>query len=173
MLNHNILNKISEQYIEERVDDSKKKIYFYLYTTDSEISYYNMKHTFIEADNDKDCYIKVFNELEIFYGPFIREYQDDEIIKKYIEKWGFKDINENYEFIFKDINEDYEFIEDFTCVPQTLIFEEEDTKYINELKYNFVNKLLWNAEFKILTNKYDARLSILISRYPGKPLGNR
>ncbi len=159
MLNHNLIEKISQKYIQEQVEEDRRKTYIYLYNYSDSIGTDSLYYEFVYADNDKDCYIKVFNNLETYYGPFIREFQDDEIIKKYIEKWGFK-----------DINEDYEFIEDFTDDPETFIFEEEDTEYINELKYKFIIAMLrlLGYEFRIIGEEDKGFL--LIANNSGKML---
>ncbi len=138
MLNHNLSNKITEQYIQDRIEESKKRIYFYSYT------YYlidysrirKQQYGFIDADSKKDIYVKVFDKMPRIYGGFVRRNKFDKIFKKYVDKWGYN--NKNTEK--NDIRDAVEFFNN----TDKLDFEEEDIDYINYLKFNYIEGILIN-----------------------------
>ena len=179
MLNHNLIEKISQKYIREQVEEEKSKLYFYLY----KYPFYSGGCTaiteckFIEADSERECYIKIFDAIPRLYGLFIREYlcKNDNILKKYVDKWEYKDFDHNH-----NINHNYQvkayspcdrFIEEITKIKdsseffnnvKTLEYEEEDIDHINELKYEFIKNL---THGRIIIE--DKKSYLRIGKYPG------
>ncbi len=157
MLNHNLIEKISQKYIREQVEEEKSKLYFYLY----KYPFYSSECTaiteckFIEADSERECYIKVFDAIPRLYGLFIREYskpyEKDNILKKYVDKWEYNAFYHNHAVKVSSLYSRYnryieEVIEikdssEFFNNVKTLEYEEEDIDHINELKYEFIKNM--------------------------------
>ena len=168
MLNHNLIEKISQKYIEERVEErvkERKKMYFYLYqnNTSYDISYHCLDYKFIEADNDRECCSKVFDELESIHGDFMEEYSGDKVIRKYRFGSEYKNIISKGEI--DEIEFDRQFIRSFSNK-----FDDNDIKHINDLKYNYINGLIRkHGVFKNVTYRVPGRLLIIV-KYPGHML---
>ncbi len=165
MLNHNLLNKISEQYIQERVNESKKKMYFYLYkdSTSHEINYDCIGYKFIEADNDRECCIKVFDRLSYIYMHFIIEYSGDKVIQKYTHSPEYINLNDEDDEI-DEFKFEEQFKEKFITYTSS-IFDDNDIKRINDLKYNYINGLIRNIGYSITYREPGSFL--MIAKYPG------
>ncbi len=99
----------------------KRNLYFYIYSFSKALDLDETDYGFIEAKDEKDCYLKVFEELPDHRVSFIYQYKKHDIIKKYIDKW-----EEQYG---KGIHK---------VATQKLVFEEEDMEHINELKYDYI-----------------------------------
>ncbi len=180
MLNHNLIEKISQKYIREQVEEEKSKLYFYLYKYSFDRGGCSgiTECKFIEADSERDCYIKVFDAIPRLYGLFIREYskpyEKDNILKKYVDKWEYNAFYHNHNYAVKasslyhrynryieEIIEIKDSSEFFNNV-KTLEYEEEDIDHINELKYEFIKNL---THGRIIIE--DKKSYLRIGKYPG------
>ncbi len=108
----------------------KRNLYFYVL----DIEKYNCKAIdpthqceFIEAESDRDCFLKIFDKVTILHGSFLLDHYGDDIIQKYVDRLKSEGIIDS---------DDY--IDNKKLLEKGLLFEEEDMEYINKLKVNFI-----------------------------------
>ena len=88
-MNHNIMEKISIKYIEEKIRQEENKIYAYV-LLDLAGEVYNqrgdMDPRIIKANSKRDLYLKIFNQdIGILLEEFILRYASDLDITKYLD----------------------------------------------------------------------------------------
>ncbi len=127
-MNHNLVNKITEEYIADRINKAIKehndKIYVYTLHYNLEKNYLNAIEA-VKANNEKELLIKIFNKHMKFFIPCFFRHNID-IFKKYIpniekditEK-DITEFNHNWRCYINGISENYDnlvsyFVESFT-----------------------------------------------------------
>ncbi len=148
-MNHNLIEKISQKYIREQVEEEKSKIYFYIYMnyTTTIMSKSGIKWGYIEAEDEKECCIKVFNEMPKLMDYLIKEYKKDQLIQKYIDDSAITDRTH-------------------WALPRGCHLTDKEDEYIDELKYQYIKRLMETKGYRRL-KYHDMESVLVINKYPG------
>ncbi len=110
-LNHNIQNKITEEYIQQRIKEHNDKIYLYMvYDPEERAGNHSWKFKQIRADNKRDLLIQIFNnEYPSLAYYFFSENLKNPIFADFLDKYPHNN-NENDELydICNDIEGEFQ-----------------------------------------------------------------
>ncbi len=156
MINHNILDKISNKYVADRVREAIKqeedKTYAYIIFTMDSNGYdqaFSMIPQIIKAESKKELYVKIFNrEIASLLGLFIMKNYHNSRIKKYLDTKivsridsDFSDFNDGKDYSDSDYFGDYYHRNEEYYDKNWREIIKNDQEYVEDIIYQYMNGL--------------------------------
>ncbi len=154
-MNHNILNRISEKYIEQRIKENNDQIYAYFFDSYEDRIRMNKIHlNMVKANSKKELYLKIFyDNFEEILLCFVYHNSDDLIIKKIANNTSLDRYNIGYSNrLARSYYGDYRGITNW----QNDIMDNKE--YVENLIYKYIKDVIAGIDGLHL-NKFDICLT--------------
>ncbi len=130
-MNHNIMEKISDKYIQQMIKEAEEQVYVYTFY-DEELPTHNqyIEATIVRARDKKELYLQIFDhEINVLLSYFLTNFcHDDSIISKYLPLKS--DIFSNYYYEKPEVYDEW------------IKTTHKDKEYIDQKIYEFMDLMV-------------------------------